>query len=133
MDLLLKVLNPFLLIFPSGLQEKIFSDPGGLNERSEDLIRLPSGLCMEHAVQRIGPVGIGSPLIAMAYRLKGCHFSSCLPNLFFRYLPKGQTVEKEPGLAMIKEPGKTPHDPPGKEAAGELQKLALFHFFLLGQ
>jgi hypothetical protein len=69
----------------------------------------------------------------MAYRLKGCHPSSYLLHLFFRYLPKGQAVEKEPNLAMIKGSAKTPHDPLREEAAGARQKLALLHCFLPGQ
>src|SRR5437660_7328311 len=126
-EVLGEVQQPDLLELRGGVQRGALADAGARRDRVEHRITLLARAPVRHREDRVWPVRIGGPLIAMRHSSHGRHARAELGDLLLRHLPYAHPVRRESGPAVVEDRGHAPQQPALLHACEVLEETLLAH------
>src|SRR3954447_752006 len=92
-----------LLELGRGVERRALGDAGVLGDRVEDRVALLLGAAVGHREDRVRPVRVRRPLVAMRDAAHRGHALAGLQDLVVGHAPYAHAVGREPGAAVVED------------------------------
>src|ERR671911_1191524 len=118
-----EVAHPRLLVFAGGVEGGVVCKSRLLGHCPEYVLAFLDGAAVDHGEDRVGPVFVGRPLVAVGDGLVVGERVTYLVDALVGHPPDTHRVGPEAGFAVVEDGGEAAHDLAVAQVVGPLQEL----------